>query len=500
MKKVTQTVDTQAYIRHLEERIAYLEKLLFGSKSEKRPQAHDPNEPDLFADLFKEIEAAKAQEIEQVAQQIQQEAQKRRAQAKKESNRPSRYLYAGLEEVVRVVQPEDIDLECYEKIGQDETRVLHYSPARFWVEVIVRPIYRHKDEKQATRVKMLQAAKPYAVIGGGHIAPDFLAQLVVDKYVHHLPEYRQVKRYKEMGLTLSTSTLNDWIHRLAKRIYPLYEALGQAVRGSDYLQIDEVPWRIADRAGKSRKGYAWEFLDARPDSRGLYFYYLAESRSGSIPRAQLRDFKGAIQTDGYGVYDYFEQCEGITLLGCMAHIRRKFVEAEQSSPELARKVVEKIALIYTFEENLRNSSASPEEIAAQRKEKILLLLQAMKEWMESAKEQTTPSDAFGKALAYAIKLWPRIIRYTLDGRYQLDNNGAERNIRPTVLGRKNYLFSKDDNGAQDNAIFYSLLGSCQVVGVNPLEWLTYALGNLREEMKEEDEQRLLPYQYKKSQS
>ena len=114
-----------------------------------------------------------------------------------------------------------------------------------------------------------------------------------------------------------------------------------------------MPWRIADRKGKCRHGYAWQFRDARPDSHGLYFYYLKGSRGGEIPRAQLKDYRGAIQTDGYKVYDYFEKQDGVTLLGCMAHIRRKFVEAERACPGVASKAIEYIELLYPQEENLR---------------------------------------------------------------------------------------------------------------------------------------------------
>ena len=299
--------------------------------------------------------------------------------------------------------------------------------------------------------------------------------------------------YAEAGVKLSTSTLNDWVHRTAGKLYPLYETLIDDILQSDYLQVDEVPWRIADRPGQScRHGYAWQFRDARPQSRGTYFYYLKGSRSGEIPRAQLRHFRGAVQTDGYKVYDYFESVPGIVLLACMAHIRRKFIEAQKSHPGEAAKALEYIAILYTLEENLRSRGASEEEIRAQRREKALPVLDAMEAWMESVQHRCTPDDLLGKALDYAYKLWPRVRRYTDDGRYLLDNNPVERGQRPTVMGRKNYLFSKTDEGAVDNAVIYSLLGSCEIIHVNPLKWLEYALGNLNTDCTEEELAKLLP--------
>ncbi len=299
-----------------------------------------------------------------------------------------------------------------------------------------------------------------------------------------------------MGVNLSTSTVNNWVHAVASKLEPLYEALRRDIRQSDYMQVDEVPWCIADRPDKSRKGYAWQFYDCRPVSHGLYFFFLGGSRAGDIPRAELRNYKGAIQSDGYKVYDYFELQSNVILLDCMAHVRRKFIDAQISHPQLAQEAVDKIDILYTLEANLKDRNASYEEIAQERQEKAIPIMDVIEEWMEEIHVQCTPADPMGKALDYAYKLWPRLKRYALDGRYNIDNNPVERNQRPTVMGRKNYLFSKSNSGAVDNAIFYSLIGSCEVVGINPLEWLTYALNHLREDSTTEEITQLLPYQYK----
>ena len=219
------------------------------------------------------------------------------------------------------------------------------------------------------------------------------------------------------------------------------------IHKSDYLQIDEVPLRIADSPGKSRKGYAWQFLDNRSQSHCLYFLYMNGSRAGTVPRAELRNFRGAIQTDGYGVYNYFELLDNVTLLGCMAHVRHKFTDAQALHPELAARAIKCLELLYDLETNLKANGATYEEIAAERRAKELPIMDAMEKWMESEHTKCTPSDPMGKALDYAYKLWPRFRRYALDGRYHIDNNSVERNQRPSVMGRKNYLFSKSDGGA-----------------------------------------------------
>ena len=485
-------------IRRKEERIIWLERMLFGSKRDKAPKAADPREPTFFDELFDKALEEKEGKIAKTREEIQREARARRSCKPQKPKRPAEYLYSGLEECWHTEMPKGINPDDYDVIGKDVTRTLHRDSAKFWVECTERPILRRKADKNAAHPKIVQASAPVPVIGGNHVGADVLAQIITDKYEHHLPEYRQVKMLKEMGVVLPVSTVNNWVHAVADKLYPLYESLGENIRNSDYLQIDEVPWRIADMKGKCRHGYAWQFRDARPDSHGLYFYYLKGSRGGEIPRAQLKDYRGAIQTDGYKVYDYFEKQDGVTLLGCMAHIRRKFVEAERACPGVASKAIEYIELLYTQEENLRERKAPYEEVSKARKENGLPIMDAMDAWMTVASTTTTPSDLLGKALDYAYKLWPRMRNYALDGRYHLDNNDVERGQRPSVMGRKNYLFSHDDKGAEDNAVFYSLLESCDVVQLNPLEWLTDILGKLKDNMDEEEITQFLPYQYKKS--
>lgn len=478
--------------------IEYILRQLYGPKSDKRKNPEPDNQPGLFDEFFNVALDEKYALIDQAAKEIEEDASKRRKKSKKKAARPEKYTYFGLEERTTTILPEGIDLDQCEVIGKDISRILHFAHSEMWVEVIERPILREKSDKNAPNPHIYQAPAPQAVIGGNHVAADMLAQIIIDKYRYHLPEYRQVKQYSDLGVKLPTSTINNWIHAVASKLEPIYEALRRDILSGDYLQIDEVPWRIADRPGKSRKGYAWQFLDNRPQSHGLYFMYMNGSRSGTIPRAELRNFRGAIQTDGYTVYDYFEQQANVTLLGCMAHVRRKFTDAQNSHPKLAAQALKWIELLYTLEANLKEQGATYPQIAAERQAKAIPIMDAMEKWMEAVHTECTPSDPMGKALDYAYKLWPRLRRYALDGRYHIDNNPVERSQRPSVMGRKNYLFSKSDSGAVDNAIFYSLLESCDVVGLNPQQWLTHVLDNLHHDTPPDQITQMLPYYYKKS--
>ena len=241
----------------------------------------------------------KAAKIEAMAKEIEAENRKHWARAKRTPSRPLCYRYAGLEERTTVMMPEGgVAADECDIIGKDVSRILHREPAKVWVEIIERPVLRMKADKDSPNPHIDQAKAPHAVIGGNHVGADMLVQIVIDKYRYHLPEYRQARQYADFGLKLPTSTLNGWGHAVASRLEPVYEALRDDIHKSDYLQIDEVPLRIADSPGKSRKGYAWQFLDNRPQSHGLYFLYMNGSRAGAVPRAELRDFRGAIQTDG----------------------------------------------------------------------------------------------------------------------------------------------------------------------------------------------------------
>lgn len=478
--------------------IAQLQRRAFGGSLKDRAVKYEG--PSLFAELDEQANLAAAKEIEKVSKEVDAAAEKRKAEAKAENKgrgkRPEKYNTYGLPVETVKVYPEGINLEEYEEIGQDETNVLHLEPQRLWVVRTITPILRRKADKNASSPVIVQAERPHRIIGGGHVGADLLATLVVNKFNHHLPEYRQVKMFAEQGLKLPTSTVNDWIHSTANVLYPLYESQREAVFAGRYVQIDEVPWNIADRKGQAcRKGYAWQFRDVSPHPRGTWFYYYKGSRAGEIPRTQLRGYEGVIQTDGYKVYDEFENVRGITVLTCMAHVRRKFIDAQKSNP-LAAEAVKYIATLYTLEENLKASCATTEKIRTERQRLAVPLIDSLGEWMRTALMTCTPKEPLAIAIKYALSLWPRVKRYTEEGYYHIDCNPVERGQRPSALGRKNYLFSQNDRGAEDNAIFYTFMVSCENLGINPFRWLKHALENIRPQMDEEDLIRLLPHNYK----
>ncbi len=299
-----------------------------------------------------------------------------------------------------------------------------------------------------------------------------ISQIIVDKFLYHIPEYRQAKRFKDLGLEISTSSINRWVHDLADKLYPLYIAQMNRVLATNYIQVDETSHPIADRPGSARKGYVWVARSVL--SAGIFFYYDKGSRSQEVVLKMLKDYQGALQTDGYAAYSIYEEKQGVLPLGCMAHVRRKFESALTTTPE-AQKALNYIALLYMLEGNLKAEGASHEQIRKEREEKAYPILQQMENWMKQTANTCTPKSPLGKAISYAFGMWPRISRYCKEGYYHIDNNAVENAIRPITLGRKNYLFSGNDSGAEDNCTFYTLLGSCLQAGIEPYQWLNSTL-------------------------
>ena len=181
------------------------------------------------------------------------------------------------------------------------------------------------------------------VLPGCLAGETLLSQIIIDKFLYHLPEYRQAKRFKELGVDIGTSSINRWVHSIADRLYPLYKAQTERVLSSEYIQIDETTLRIIDKPGVSRKGYIWAVRSVL--SPGVFFHYDKGSRSQEVVLKILKDYRGALQTDGYAAYSIYEDKQGVLPLGCMAHVRRKFETAAQTTPE-AQKGLDYIALLY----------------------------------------------------------------------------------------------------------------------------------------------------------
>lgn len=248
----------------------------------------------------------------------------------------------------------------------------------------------------------------------------------------------------------------------AELLEPLYECLRRWVLGCDYIQVDEsiIPVLDKDKPGATRKGYHW--VVRSPELKSLFFHYDKGSRAQYVIVELLKDFQGAVQSDGYGAYDIYENKQGVLLLGCWAHIRRKFEHALADDPQRAEYALRVIGQLYALERRMKEQGLPPDEIRIIREKQAYPLIREFEHWVEETANAVTPQSALGKAVRYAYALYPRLSRYVTDGRYRIDNNLAENAVRPLALGRKNYLFCRNHEAACHTAIVYPLLGTCRL--------------------------------------
>lgn len=369
-----------------------------------------------------------------------------------------------------IVEPEEDTSHC-KKIGEEITEELEYEPGRLYVNKIVRPKYARPCNGGIATAPMIERPLPKAIAGAG-----LLAQIVIDKYVDHLPLYRQMERFKREGIVIPYSTVTDWVSGTCKLIEPLYEALKKLVLQSDYLHADESPIKVLDKEkkGATHRGYYWVYHNSLVR---LVFFEYRPGRGREHPEETLKDFKGYLQTDGYPVYDFFKDKEGITVFSCMAHARRMFYDALANDKARAEYALAQFGLLYDIERKAVLLSGT-DEVKQLRQQEAVPILQSFGQWMQQEYIKVPPKSAIAQALQYSIGRWKELSIYTTDGKLKIDNNPVENSIRPVAIGRKNYLFAGSHEAAQRSAMLYSLLGTCKLHAVNPFIWLRDVLKRL----------------------
>ena len=467
-----QAEEMQAAINNLQSMMVWFRKKLFGSMSEKHLPL-DPNvlEPTLFDQPLSEEEQAKldaeVKEMEERnAKVIEVEAHKR------EVRKPILSGDLPIEETH--IYPEGVQGNPdYVEIGVENTDTLAIQPAKMYVKRIVRHKFVLRSQLQIEepdRQTFLIAPLPETIRPKSMADASLLADILINKYIYHLPFYRQIQKYKELGVLLNDATINDWFTSVCERLRPLYDKLREQIMSSDYIQVDESTLPVIDNEKhRAVKGYMWAVRDALTGD--VYFHYDMGSRSGDTARKLIGGYHGAVQTDGYEVYESFENMPGKRMIGCWAHVRRKFVEALDENKKYASEAIVYIGRLYKIEEEMREASLAPEDVKERRQKESYPIIQEFERWMDSVANAFTPKSRMGRALVYTYTLLPRLSRYVLDGRYNIDNNCIENAIRPLALGRKNYLFAGNHDAAVRAAIVYSLFSSCKAAGIDTRSWL-----------------------------
>jgi len=381
------------------------------------------------------------------------------------------------------------------EIGEVVSEQLDIIPAK--IQVI-----RHIRKKYACDCgKCIKTAPmPNQPIPKSMASPGLLAHITVSKYQDALPLYRQEQILQRIGVDIPRATLANWMIQSGNLIQPVINLLRDRLLSYDILHMDETTVQVLDEPNKKAqsKSYLWVQRGGPPDKSVILFDYDA-SRGQTVPLRLLDGFTGTIQTDGYAGYNAVVNQNNLVHLGCWAHVRRKFSEAVKAQGKgknknkktgKAQRGLAFIQKLYKIEKKLHHLNA--EECFIIRQQQSLPILDKLKEWLDESILVVPPKSAVGNALHYLNNEWNKLIRYTNDGRYLMDNNLAENAIRPFVIGRKNWLFSQSVKGVKASANLYSLIETAKSNGLEPYAYLRVLFSELPKATTVEEIEVLLP--------
>lgn len=388
-------------------------------------------------------------------------------------------LPENLPVVEEVIDPEPVKVqpEQWRLIGQEISEQLDYEPGRFLRRRVVRRKYVHRTNPD---MAPLMAPLPERLLDRSLPAPGLLAHIVVQKYCDHLPLYRQEHIYAQRHrVHLPRQSLTRWIELASDWLKPIYEHIRTGVMAGGYVQVDETPVDYLEPGnGKTRQGYLWTC--SRPG--GDVFYRWETSRAAAcLDHLIPAQFTGTLQCDGYSAYRAFANGRnGVELAGCWAHVRRKFHEALESSPKTAGWMMRQIQHLYRVETRLREQRAGPNLRQAIRASESRPIVQRLERAFIQLKRggRFLPQSLLGSAIDYALGQWQTLKVFLTDGRVEIDNNLVENAIRPTALGKKNWLFMGDADAGERGAILYTVIESCRRRGIDPYAYLKDVLTRL----------------------
>jgi len=395
------------------------------------------------------------------------------------------------------IYPDYTELDKWIELKPEITEILERDPARWYVRRIIRHKYALRDKSLDVEKQIITAPMPVLPIAKSYAGATLLADISIDKYVNHLPFYRQIQMFQQQGIIISPATLNGWIQNVADLMRPTYYRLMEMVLSSDYIQSDETTIPIIDNEKhKTVKGYIWLVRAVMRDL--VFFHYDHGSRAQKVALHLFKDFQGVIQTDGYAVYDIYENKKGVLPIGCWAHCRRRYEEALKEDKARASYALEQIGLLYDVERRADQEKLTFEERADLRSRLSYPIMVAFEKWMINEYPKVLPRGRIGQAIKYTYGIYHKLTRYHLDGRLKMDNNLAENAVRPIALGRKNWLFCGNHEAAENAAIMYFMLGCCKASGVNFRNWLVFFLNNIHKYDQDysKDLAELLPHNFK----
>lgn len=479
----SQVKNLTAEKQHLIEQFRLAQQQRFGASSEGHPAQGDLfNEAEAVLDVDEEVDESTPTAV------------------KKKPIRQKLPKTLEREVIIHDLTDDEKNCECCGKplhqIGESRSEKLAFIPAKVKVIEHVRLKYSCRTcEKEGVSTKVKSAPVPPSPIPKGIATPSLLSQLITSKYQYALPLYRQESLFKQYGIALSRKTMSEWMMKCSELFKPLYEQLQKTLLQQSVIQADETTLKVVNE--EKAKCYMWLYCtgsDVPTQSAvpNIVLFDYQSGRGGQCAVDYLGGYNGYLQVDGYAGYEK----TSATLVGCWAHARRKFKEAEIAQPQgktgKANMALNYIQKLYRIEIQLKDKDAAQKYQI--RQEKAKPLLGQFYQWLE--KSNVPPKTALGKAIQYCKNQWHKLIQYIENGDLNIDNNRAERAVKPFVIGRKNWLFSNTANGAKTSAMHYSLIETAKANGLVPFDYLMYCLEQLSNPSL--DVRSLLPWNVKLS--
>ncbi len=449
----------------LQHQLAQLMRKLFGRQSEKL----DPNQLKL---IFAELQALglddgaeDSAESEEEDEEPASESPRRRRRRGHGRRRLPKHLPRKRQEYRLPAK----ELECpcgglLTPSGEEVSEQLEYLPAKMLVIEHARIQYACRQCEESVAI----APKPPQPIDKGLPGPGLLAQVVTSKYADHLPLYRLEGIFKRHGVSLSRSTMCDWVGASADLASPLVDLMKDDLLKSKKIHTDDTSVPVLDPSlGQTRRGRLWVYLGHEPHDHVVFDYTPSRERDG--PAEFLKDFTGYIQADAYAGYDGIYAGGLAVEVACWSHARRKFIEITSFESGAPFTALAFIGQLYQIERKAKHMR--PRKRRRFRQKHALPVLRAFKKWLDEQAKIVLPKSLLAKAIGYALRQWDALVRYTEDGDLEIDNNAAERALRMIAVGRKNWLFAGNDEGGRRAAILYSLIAGCRLHDIDPFRYL-----------------------------
>ena len=468
-------------IQYLEEKLDYLLRQKFTSKSEKI----NYNQPSLFDDIEEEVEVVEDEEIKIEF------TRKKGGKRKPSKDLPRVRVEHDIDEADKVCSC-GCQMHVIKEIVSEQYDVI---PAKFQIIENVRFVYGCRcGEKPKTT-----PLTPF-ILPKHQVTASFLATVAVQKFEDALPLYRQAKIFKNrFGMPFTDTTLSNWMIKGSEKLEPFVDLLKDKLLENEYIQADETTLQVLKEPNRKAKQKSYIWLGAGMDKQEVVYMHYANNRSGETASNLFGGFDGYLQTDGYNGYNPVVKAEKITQLGCWAHARRKFADilksgkSDEESKELANEATILIRKLYKVEKTIKDKP--PDEKLLIRKEKSEPIINTIREWLDGNFFKAQKHEGtIAKAFVYLNNQFVKLSVYITDGRLNIDNNRAENHVRPIALGRKNWLFATSVKGAKAIASWYSIIETAKANGIEPYFYLKYLLTEFpiyRSEGKDIEE--LLPW-------